>query len=498
MIEKQLGAINIFPSESDYKKHSSELADNELVMLPVVSDLLLGKDAYHIAIDNGFSGSEKEWLASIKGEKGDKGDIGVVFTPSISSDGVLSWTNDGGLTNPPPISLSSGISNAIVTYNINDFIIDNNSNVSLSKEITRLTNNCLILDKGNPDTGALLIKYGDSKTPSIIGKGIIKTRNVDSKAAEIAVEEVDTELEEEMAAALTINSDGSAAIIHKSGDLSGADLDSSISFDADKLKYLALAKDSSGLVEHEILHTGNITGKGYLTKSEIESIILNYNNGVDITNNGIPIGFEYFSFNPNIPSGFLPYTGGLYSRTIYKDLWAWVQNQEGYLISEEAWQDKYAQNSGSVPFYSTGNGVDTFRLPKITIWARGSENIYDIGKYNPPGLPNINASWSENLGYMVDYKCTGAVMTTNQNNGRTSAAANTDPDGGIFYFDASWSNPIYGSSDTVEPPSILGIWLVKAYGVIDDTGTIAIEDIHSRLEHIESQLDISLERLIKL
>lgn len=33
---------------------------------------------------------------------GEKGDDGATFTPSVSADGVISWTNDKGLTNPTP------------------------------------------------------------------------------------------------------------------------------------------------------------------------------------------------------------------------------------------------------------------------------------------------------------------------------------------------------------------------------------------------------------
>ena len=40
-----------------------------------------------------------------KGDKGDRGDAGYVFTPSVSAEGVISWTNDGGLTNPEPVSV---------------------------------------------------------------------------------------------------------------------------------------------------------------------------------------------------------------------------------------------------------------------------------------------------------------------------------------------------------------------------------------------------------
>lgn len=32
-----------------------------------------GKSAYQVAVDNGFVGSEKQWLESLKGAKGDRG-----------------------------------------------------------------------------------------------------------------------------------------------------------------------------------------------------------------------------------------------------------------------------------------------------------------------------------------------------------------------------------------------------------------------------------------
>lgn len=35
-----------------------------------------GDSAYQVAVDNGFEGTEEEWLASLKGDKGDKGDTG--------------------------------------------------------------------------------------------------------------------------------------------------------------------------------------------------------------------------------------------------------------------------------------------------------------------------------------------------------------------------------------------------------------------------------------
>ena len=42
----------------------------------IATGILKGRSAYEIAVDNGFVGTEEEWLESLKGEKGDKGDKG--------------------------------------------------------------------------------------------------------------------------------------------------------------------------------------------------------------------------------------------------------------------------------------------------------------------------------------------------------------------------------------------------------------------------------------
>lgn len=122
-----------------------------------------GKSAYEIAVENGFKGTETEWLSSLKGAPGTPGQKGedgfsptvstapnaasdgtvvtitdasgphrfevlngedgapgapgtpgkdgidgtdgVTFTPSVLEDGTLSWTNDGGLPNPDPVNI---------------------------------------------------------------------------------------------------------------------------------------------------------------------------------------------------------------------------------------------------------------------------------------------------------------------------------------------------------------------------------------------------------
>ena len=61
-----------------------------------------GKSAYEIAVDNGFVGTETEWLESLKGADGTNG---ATFTPYVSSSGELSWTNDGDKENPATVNI---------------------------------------------------------------------------------------------------------------------------------------------------------------------------------------------------------------------------------------------------------------------------------------------------------------------------------------------------------------------------------------------------------
>lgn len=57
---------------------------------------VVGYSAYEVAVQEGFVGTEQEWLASLKGDTGNTGptgadgDDGTTFTPSVSAEGVIS------------------------------------------------------------------------------------------------------------------------------------------------------------------------------------------------------------------------------------------------------------------------------------------------------------------------------------------------------------------------------------------------------------------------
>lgn len=58
--------------------------------------------------------------------KGGTGQDGTTFTPSVSSDGTLSWTNDGGKDNPTPVNIKG---ESVTVTSVSESTEDGGSNV---------------------------------------------------------------------------------------------------------------------------------------------------------------------------------------------------------------------------------------------------------------------------------------------------------------------------------------------------------------------------------
>lgn len=179
---------------------------------------------------------------------------------------------------------------------------------------------------------------------------------------------------------------------------------------------------------------------------------------------GDKIGQIRFSINPNIEPGYLALNGQEVNRDDYPNLWAWVQQQVGFLVEEGEWQSISSAHNGNVGKYSVGNGSTTFRLPNLGCWVRGggeAGTANGVGGNLDAGLPNITGTQLRIPFADMKNDTSGAFYELNEGgwvNGGTGG------DSGIG-FDASLSNDIYGNAETVQPESIIGIWLVKAYHV---------------------------------
>lgn len=63
--------------------------------------LTLPKMSGHVSTPKSLSGNVGAKTINIGG----KGDDGATFTPSVSADGIISWTNDRDLPNPEPVNI---------------------------------------------------------------------------------------------------------------------------------------------------------------------------------------------------------------------------------------------------------------------------------------------------------------------------------------------------------------------------------------------------------
>ena len=77
------------------------MATRKITELPVVASA--SESDYLFGMVNGSASRIPARAA--RGDDGQDGADGATFTPSVSSDGTLSWTNDKNLTNPDPVNI---------------------------------------------------------------------------------------------------------------------------------------------------------------------------------------------------------------------------------------------------------------------------------------------------------------------------------------------------------------------------------------------------------
>lgn len=74
-----------------------------------------------------------------------------VFVPSVSSDGVLSWSNKAGLTNPPSVNIK-GKDGADGGVTVDDALSDTSTNAIQNKVVKAALDNRAVLDEANTFT----------------------------------------------------------------------------------------------------------------------------------------------------------------------------------------------------------------------------------------------------------------------------------------------------------------------------------------------------------
>lgn len=158
-----------------------------------------------------------------------------------------------------------------------------------------------------------------------------------------------------------------------------------------------------------------------------------------------------------LPKGYIKANGATVQRADYPRLVHFIE-------SNNLWTDDTTTNAG---LFGKGDGSSTFVLPdyreRMMQYTEGS-----IGAKRNEGLPNITG---QNKGILIADRGEGTFNGAfiyggmeNPNDGSLDGTAgNPDVVGYtnngnakliIFNFDAHYSNAIYGSSNTVQPPAI--------------------------------------------
>lgn len=180
-------------------------------------------------------------------------------------------------------------------------------------------------------------------------------------------------------------------------------------------------------------------------------------------------------------------TGVVYNRSSYPELWEYVQLRAGLLIDEDEWQAKFIETNGKfVPYYSRGNGSSTFRTPLLGGYIKGAETSGDLGEFLEAGLPNVTGYiQARKVGNEADTAtydtifADGKVFQATDASGSYNIPVITSTTKPLrqVNFSLARGNAIYGNSNTVTPETMVGIWVIKAIGVIIDQGSTDLQDI---------------------
>ena len=225
----------------------------------------------------------------------------------------------------------------------------------------------------------------------------------------------------------------------------------------------------------------------------------------------LPVGHIYYSMGSSAPAGSLPLSGKLFSRETYKDLWEWVNLHPEQLLSESAWQTKYIENSGLVPFYSEGTDSTNFRVPNCTILGlQKMDYVVDEGKDGYNWWRVWKSGWIEQGGRLDAYTSyttktitfpktfqdsfyhieftqayTGNLYAPviSAKNASSATFVNTHNTDGA----ASWEARGYGAKPIVDEKVL---WCVKAFGNIDEgTGSTTLDSIANNITQLNTKVD---------
>lgn len=201
---------------------------------------------------------------------------------------------------------------------------------------------------------------------------------------------------------------------------------------------------------------------GALISAVIEDgeLVLTYGNGSvkrESLPGGLPLGTLMPYTGKDVPAGFLRADGSTYSnmRASFPEFYDWVV-ESGLTVP----LGSYALVEGSCGFYGLDTSTGTVRMPTLAAGVFGTTAAGQYGAAVGAGLPNITGKTTGMLN-CYSFSASGAMQFTELGNYYNGISSNQKSSS--LSFDASRSNPIYGASDTVQPPHVKYPWVISVY-----------------------------------
>lgn len=220
----------------------------------------------------------------------------------------------------------------------------------------------------------------------------------------------------------------------------------------------------------------------------------NISNGIEL-----PVGFEYYVPYSELDSGQLIRDGKIVSRSVYKDLWDFVQTHPSLLLTEEQWQAELSANEGIVNnYYSSGDGSTTFRLPKAGVIELPVITAENINKFSTNSFKSHN---HENITESISGKILNPIYWNSTDNGGILNNANirSQNSGSLapYFAPLSGTNITNVGGTETKPKTITKLAVVQAFGRVINTGTLDINDLVNDVNnliqsnHIKTYTDLS-------
>lgn len=199
----------------------------------------------------------------------------------------------------------------------------------------------------------------------------------------------------------------------------------------------------------------------------------------------LPLGHLFAWPFQTPPDGAIQCNGATYNRDLYRDFFAYATSK-GWVKTEAEWQGIANSNGGYCPYYSQGDGLTTFRTPKFAPFMQVAIASGNVGNYHYPGLPNIKGTFNPISQEQDSAPPTGAFLKTP---GHCMTGYSYFDGLGIYELDASRYNPIYGSSNTVQPASHEWMICVVVAGQATNLGSVDVSNVMSAVAQVQAGVE---------